>query len=32
MNTDTARRMAEKRDAYLRGFAEEFLAEWDGQS
>ncbi len=29
MNTDTARRMAEKRDAYLHAFAEEFLAEWD---
>ncbi len=31
MNTDTARRMAEKRDAYLHAFAEEFLAEWDGK-
>lgn len=31
MNTGTARRMAEKRDAYLHAFAEEFLAEWDGR-
>ncbi len=31
MNTDTARRMAAKRDAYLHAFAEEFLAEWDGK-
>lgn len=30
MATDAGRRVACERDAYLRGFLEEFLAEWDG--
>ncbi len=31
MNTPSARRMAEERDAFLHAFAEEFLAEWEGK-
>lgn len=31
MATDAGRRAAHRRDAYLRGFLEEFLAEWDGE-
>ncbi len=31
MNTAAAKKMAEKRDAFLHAFAEEFLAEWEGQ-
>ena len=31
MATDAGRRVAQRRDAYLRGFLEEFLAEWDGE-
>jgi uncharacterized protein len=31
MATDAGRRAARRRDAYLRGFLEEFLAEWDGE-
>ncbi len=31
MATDAGRRVAHRRDAYLRGFLEEFLAEWDGE-
>ncbi len=30
MNTDTGRRLAQQRDAFLRDFLEEFYAEWDG--
>ena len=30
MNTDTGKKLAQQRDAYLRGFLEEFYAEWDG--
>lgn len=31
MATDAGHRVAHHRDAYLRGFLEEFLAEWDGE-
>lgn len=31
MNTDTARRMAEERHAYMVGFLDEFMAEWEGR-
>lgn len=30
MNTDTARAMAEERDAYMRAYLAEFFAEWEG--
>ena len=30
MNTQTGRKLAQERDAYLRSFLEEFYAEWDG--
>ena len=30
MNTDTGKKLARQRDTYLRGFLEEFYAEWDG--
>lgn len=30
MNTATGRRLADRRDAFLRVFLEEFYAEWDG--
>lgn len=30
MNTQTGRKLAQDRDAYLRSFLEEFYAEWDG--
>lgn len=30
MTTDTGKGMAQRRDAYLRAFLEEFYAEWDG--
>jgi uncharacterized protein len=30
MNTPTARRMAEARHAYMEGFLQQFLTEWDG--
>lgn len=30
MNTETAKRIARKRDAYMRAYVEEFLAEWEG--
>lgn len=30
MNTATAREIAERRDAYMREYLTEFLAEWDG--
>lgn len=30
MNTETGKKLASRRDAYLRGFLEEFYAEWDG--
>ena len=30
MNTETGKKLASQRDAYLRGFLEEFYAEWDG--
>ncbi len=32
MNTETAKRIAKERDAFMREFAERFLAEWDGQT
>ena len=31
MNTPTAREMAEHRHAYMVGFLEEFMSEWDGR-
>ncbi len=31
MNTETARRIAERRHAYMRGFLDEFYAEWEGK-
>ncbi len=31
MNTETGKRLAAQRDAYLREFLEEFYAEWDGK-
>ncbi len=31
LNTNTAIRMAEERDKYMRDFLEEFFAEWDGE-
>jgi uncharacterized protein len=31
MGTDAGRRMAEARHAYMVGFLEEFMAEWDGK-
>ncbi len=30
MNTETAKRMAEHRHAFMKEFTDEFLAEWDG--
>ena len=30
MNTDTAKAIAKERDAYMRGFVDEFLNEWEG--
>ena len=30
MNTRTGRKMAQQRDVFLRGFLDEFYAEWDG--
>jgi uncharacterized protein len=30
MNTETAKRMAAERHAYMEGFLEQFLKEWDG--
>ena len=30
MNTETGKKLASQRDAYLRGFLDEFYAEWDG--
>ena len=30
MNTDTAKAIARERDAYMRGFVDEFLNEWEG--
>ncbi len=31
MNTEAGRRLAEERDRYMRGFLEEFYAEWEGE-
>lgn len=31
MNTETARKIAEKRDAFLHSFVDEFLKEWNGE-
>ena len=31
MNTETARRIAQQRDAFMRSFLEEFYAEWNGE-
>ena len=30
MNTETAKAIAKERDAYMRGFVDEFLNEWEG--
>ena len=30
MNTDTAKKIAEQRDSYMKGYISEFLDEWDG--
>ena len=30
MSTDYGRKIAEKRDIYMREFAARFMAEWDG--
>ena len=30
MNTPAGKELARQRDAYLRGFLDEFYAEWDG--
>ncbi len=32
MNTETAKRIAEQRHAYMEGFLEQFYAEWDGNA
>ena len=31
MNTDTGRKMAEKREKFMRAYVDEFMAEWDGK-
>lgn len=31
LNTDTARQIAEQREAFMRGFVDEFIAEWNGE-
>ena len=31
MNTDTAKKIAEKRNQYMKDYIAEFLAEWDGE-
>ena len=31
MNTDTGRKMAEKRERFMRMYVDEFMAEWDGK-
>lgn len=31
MNTDSAKRIARERDAYMRAYLEEFYSEWNGQ-
>ncbi|MBO2516278.1 MAG: hypothetical protein CW338_03245 [Clostridiales bacterium] len=31
MNTDTGRRIAEGRDAFMRSYIDEFMLEWDGK-
>ena len=31
MNTASGKRLAEERDRYMRGFLEEFFAEWEGE-
>ena len=31
MNTETARRIADRRDAFMRAFLDEFYAEWNGE-
>ncbi len=31
MNTESAKKLAEERDAFMHAFKERFLAEWDGQ-
>ena len=30
MNTDTAKKIAEQREAYMKLYISEFLDEWDG--
>ena len=32
MNTEAAKRLAEQRDRFMRGFVSEFLAEWNGEA
>ena len=31
MNTDTGRKIAEKREKFTRAYVDEFMAEWDGK-
>lgn len=31
MNTDTGRKMAEKREKFMRAYVDEFMTEWDGK-
>lgn len=31
MNTDTAKRIAEKRERYMKEYIDEFMAEWEGE-
>lgn len=31
MNTDTGRKIAEKREQFMRAYVDEFMAEWDGK-
>ena len=31
MNTESARKMAERRHSYMEEFLDEFLREWDGK-
>ena len=31
MSTDTGRKIAEKRERFMREYVDEFMAEWDGK-
>ena len=31
MSTDTGRKLAEKRERFMREYVDEFMAEWDGK-